>query len=52
LDELVGIDADCWQRARGWALSLATAFVQHSDDQPRMRAIGDHALRQVLLDAG
>ena len=50
LNELVGIDADSWQRARGWALSLATAFVQHSDDQPRMRAIGDHALRQVLLD--
>jgi aminoglycoside phosphotransferase (APT) family kinase protein len=43
-------DAATWQRARGWALNMATAMAAHSDDNPRMAAIGRHALEQVLLD--
>lgn len=44
-------DDDTWQRARGWALNMATAMAAHSDDNPRMAAIGRHALGQVLLEA-
>ena len=43
-----GDDELTWRRARGWALSLATVFVAHSDDNPVMAAIGAHALHQVL----
>jgi aminoglycoside phosphotransferase (APT) family kinase protein len=43
-------DDAIWQRARGWALNMATAMAAHSDDNPRMAAIGRHALEQVLLD--
>jgi hypothetical protein len=28
---------------------MGTALAVHSDDNPRMAAIGDHALDQVLL---
>lgn len=38
-----------WARARGWALSMATAMAAHSDDNPRMAAVGVHAIEQVLL---
>ncbi|WP_226925311.1 aminoglycoside phosphotransferase family protein [Georgenia thermotolerans] len=41
-------DAATWRRARGWALALATALIAHSDDAPVLRAVGDHALREVL----
>ena len=50
MDSLAPVDADTWTRARGWALSMATAMVLHSDDQPRIAAIGRHALREVLAD--
>lgn len=43
-------DEATWQRARGWALNMATAMAAHSDDNPRMAAIGRHALEQVLPD--
>jgi aminoglycoside phosphotransferase (APT) family kinase protein len=43
-------DDATWQRARGWALNMATAMAAHSDDNPRMAAIGRHALEQVLGD--
>ncbi|SDK67963.1 Predicted kinase, aminoglycoside phosphotransferase (APT) family [Nonomuraea maritima] len=45
------VDADevTWERARGWAVVMGTALAVHSDDNPRMAAIGDHALDQVLL---
>jgi aminoglycoside phosphotransferase (APT) family kinase protein len=49
-DALTGVDADVWVRARGWALNLATALGAHSDDNPRMAAIGAHALEQVRRD--
>jgi aminoglycoside phosphotransferase (APT) family kinase protein len=50
VDRLSPRDEDTWIRARGWALNLGTAFAAHSDDNPRMAAIGRHALDQVLLD--
>lgn len=43
-------DEALWDRARGWAVALTTAFVVFSDDNPRMRAIGDHALEQLLAE--
>ena len=45
---LSGTDADTWRRARGWALSFATVFLAHGDDEPLMRRIGEHTLREVL----
>ncbi|NMM16354.1 MAG: aminoglycoside phosphotransferase family protein [Cellulomonas sp.] len=45
---LIGTDADTWQRARGWALSFAAMFLAHGDDEPIMRRIGEHTLREVL----
>jgi Predicted aminoglycoside phosphotransferase len=48
--EAAGTDADTWLRARAWALSFGTAFVAHSEEASAMRAIGDHALQQVLLE--
>lgn len=36
------------ERARAWALVLATAFANHSDDNPSMAAIGTHAIGQLL----
>ena len=46
---LDGVDAATWQRARGWALIMGTAIATSSADNPRMAAIGAHALEQVLL---
>jgi aminoglycoside phosphotransferase (APT) family kinase protein len=42
------VDADTWARARGWALNLSTAMLSNSDDNPRMFAVGECGLRQVL----
>jgi aminoglycoside phosphotransferase (APT) family kinase protein len=39
-----------WQRARGWALVLATAMLSNSDDNPVMHETGRFALRQLLGD--
>ncbi|MDR2984600.1 MAG: aminoglycoside phosphotransferase family protein [Nocardiopsaceae bacterium] len=47
---LDGVDAATWQRARGWALNMGTSIATNSGDNPRMAAIGAHALEQVLLD--
>lgn len=44
-------DAATWRRARGWALNLGTALAAHSDDNPRMAALGRHVLEQVVDDA-
>jgi Predicted aminoglycoside phosphotransferase len=49
-EQLRPVDAATWQRARGWALSMGTAMAAHSDDNPRMAALGVHVLDQVLLD--
>jgi aminoglycoside phosphotransferase (APT) family kinase protein len=45
---LSSTDANTWRRARGWALSFATIFLAHGDDEPLMRRIGEHTLREVL----
>jgi aminoglycoside phosphotransferase (APT) family kinase protein len=47
---LCGTDRDTWQRARGWALVLAVAFLAHSDDDPPFATLGANALAQVLAD--
>jgi aminoglycoside phosphotransferase (APT) family kinase protein len=42
------VDDDTWARARGWALNLSTAMLSNSDDNPRMFAVGEFGIRQVL----
>jgi aminoglycoside phosphotransferase (APT) family kinase protein len=41
-------DDDTWRRARGWAVSMSTAMLAHSDDAPVLAAVGREALRHVL----
>jgi aminoglycoside phosphotransferase (APT) family kinase protein len=43
-------DDAIWARARGWAVALTTTFLLHSDDNPPMLAIGEHALRELLAE--
>ncbi|WP_317983705.1 aminoglycoside phosphotransferase family protein [Pseudarthrobacter sulfonivorans] len=42
------VDGDTWARARGWALVLSTAMLSNSDDNPRMFAVGEFGIRQIL----
>ena len=42
------VDEATWVRARGWALNLSTAMLSNSDDNPRMFALGEFGIRQVL----
>jgi len=37
-----------WERAKGWALVLATAMLSNSDDNPVLHETGGFALRQLL----
>jgi aminoglycoside phosphotransferase (APT) family kinase protein len=48
-DHLQDVDEDTWQRARGWAVCMGTAIEATSADNPRMAAIGTHALEQAFL---
>ncbi len=48
-DQLQDVGEDTWQRARGWAVCIGTAVAASSADNPRMAAIGTHALEQVFL---
>lgn len=41
-------DEDLELRSRGWALSLGTAYLAHSADNPEMHAMGTKALAAVL----
>jgi len=41
-------DDATWLRGRGWALSMATALVAHSDDAPVLAVVGRETLAQVL----
>jgi aminoglycoside phosphotransferase (APT) family kinase protein len=45
-------DAALWARAFGWALSLGSAFLAHSADNPVMREIGARTLAEVLEETG
>lgn len=47
LQEQSPVDDATWRRARGWAVLLGTALAAHSDDNPRMAALGAHALAQL-----
>lgn len=51
LAELTTPDDATWQRALGWAVAMGTALAAHSDDNPRMAAIGRHALEQLVGEA-
>jgi aminoglycoside phosphotransferase (APT) family kinase protein len=42
------IDDQTWARARGWALSLALAFLAHSADNPLMAGIGQRTIQSLL----
>jgi aminoglycoside phosphotransferase (APT) family kinase protein len=42
------LTAPTWARARGWALTLALAFLAHSADNPLMAGIGRRTLAAVL----
>lgn len=44
-------DPAVWQRARAWALGLASVFVARSDDLPSLAAVGRQGLSQ-LSEAG
>lgn len=39
--------AATWRRARGWAAVMGSALAAHSDDNPRMAALGAHVLEQL-----
>ncbi|MFD1718856.1 aminoglycoside phosphotransferase family protein [Georgenia deserti] len=41
-------DDATWRRGRAWALSMATAMVTMSDDDPVIAAVGRHTFEQVL----
>lgn len=45
-------DRATWRRARGWALSFATALLTRSDDDPTYHALGRRILSAVLVDPG
>lgn len=49
LREAVGADEATWARARGWAVSLALAYVANSADNPDIAGIGQQTV-QALLD--
>lgn len=45
---LLAHDDATWQRARGWAVGHASAFLQSSDDAPALAAVGRHAIEQLV----
>lgn len=40
-------DDATWTRARGWAASIATLLIVHSDDNPDYAALGHEAAREI-----
>ena len=45
-----GPDDDTWARARGWAISLAVAYIANSADNPLIAGIGTRTLERVLSE--
>jgi aminoglycoside phosphotransferase (APT) family kinase protein len=45
-----GVDDDTWLRARGWAISLALAYLGSSGDSPTLARIGRDTLTAALED--
>ena len=44
------VDDDTWRRARGWAVSLALAYLAGSADSPTLARIGRETLTAALED--
>ncbi|GAA1957752.1 aminoglycoside phosphotransferase family protein [Agromyces allii] len=47
-----GIDAATWERARGWALVMATAMVAETDAGSPLGRLGARVLADVVAEAG
>jgi aminoglycoside phosphotransferase (APT) family kinase protein len=47
-----GVDDDTWHRARGWAVSLALAYLASSADSPTLARVGRETLAAALDDEG
>ncbi|QNE36616.1 aminoglycoside phosphotransferase family protein [Leifsonia shinshuensis] len=47
----VAPDRATWLRARGWAVTMASALATSSDDNPRMASLARHALDQLTAEA-
>lgn len=43
-------DDATWRRARGWAVAMGSALAASSADNPRMAALGEHAIAQLAAD--
>ena len=50
LDRRQDVDAATWDRARGWALVIASAVVEQAGTESAFGRAGAHVLQQVLLD--
>jgi len=50
LRHLLAVDDATWDRARGWALSVALAIADSSADNPRYRAMSAQTLARVAAD--
>ena len=50
LDRRQDVDAATWDRARGWALVIASAVVEQAGTRSAFGRAGAGALEQVLLD--
>ncbi|MGH1525174.1 aminoglycoside phosphotransferase family protein [Leifsonia sp. L25] len=46
----VAPDRATWLRARGWAVTMASALATSSDDNPRMASVARHALEQLAAE--
>jgi len=44
------VDDETWERARGWALSLATSHLAHSADNPAMSRVGTMTIDRLLRE--
>ena len=50
-EDLGGYDPAIWERARAWAVGLASVFAAHSDDQPLLAAVARHGLAELRAEA-
>jgi len=50
VDAARGPDEDVWCRARGWAVSMSTSLLAHSDDDPVFARLGASIVGEVLAD--
>jgi aminoglycoside phosphotransferase (APT) family kinase protein len=50
LEERRGVDEATWDRARGWALVIASAVVDRTGPESAFGRVASYALEQVQLD--